>query len=126
MAWPKYDPAYYQAHKAAHQAREKRYKAKPGAKEKRTSYMHRYRLANPDKVKIWRDSNRLRSKERAAGKPMAACCETCGATTELCFDHSHATGKFRGWLCHTCNFALGHAKDNPVLLRALADYLERT
>lgn len=122
--WPKYSSEYYKAHKAAHAARERRYKAKPGAKEKRADYARRYRASNPGKVKAWRDHNRLRSKERAAGRPIAECCEICGSTTELCFDHSHATGKFRGWLCHNCNFALGHAKDDPATLRALATYLE--
>ncbi len=41
-----------------------------------------------------------------------------------CVDHSHKTGKVRGVLCGRCNSALGHAKDNPKVLRALADYLE--
>jgi hypothetical protein len=31
---------------------------------------------------------------------------------------------FRGYLCHHCNLVLGHAADDPALLRVLADYLE--
>ncbi|WP_425584779.1 endonuclease domain-containing protein [Yinghuangia aomiensis] len=42
-----------------------------------------------------------------------------------CVDHSHASGRVRKLLCHSCNLALGHAKDNPGILRALADYLEQ-
>lgn len=38
-------------------------------------------------------------------------------------DHDHVTGLFRGLLCHQCNFILGLAKDNPEILRTLADYL---
>ena len=40
-------------------------------------------------------------------------------------DHSHETGKVRGILCHHCNIAIGMARDNPSLLREMADYVER-
>jgi hypothetical protein len=40
-------------------------------------------------------------------------------------DHSHTTKSIRGVICHLCNAALGFAKDDPNLLRAMADYLER-
>jgi RNase P subunit RPR2 len=31
-------------------------------------------------------------------------CELCGEFTEnIHCDHDHKTGKFRGWLCATCN-----------------------
>jgi hypothetical protein len=39
-------------------------------------------------------------------------------------DHCHATGRVRGLLCAGCNAALGHVKDKPEVLRALAIYLE--
>lgn len=44
---------------------------------------------------------------------------------KLCIDHSHSTGKVRGILCHKCNLILGFANDDPTLLRAAVDYLER-
>jgi len=40
-------------------------------------------------------------------------------------DHCHATGKIRGILCNRCNVLLGHAFDNPKILRQCARYLER-
>jgi hypothetical protein len=38
-------------------------------------------------------------------------------------DHDHKTGKVRGLLCTNCNRMLGHARDNGVILRNAADYL---
>lgn len=56
-------------------------------------------------------------------------CATCGTTDPgsraFHVDHDHATGRVRGLLCSGCNVVLGHVKDDPVLLRELADYLER-
>jgi hypothetical protein len=59
-------------------------------------------------------------------RPCPALCESgCGRpATDL--DHCHLTGAFRGWLCRQCNIALGMAKDQPALLRALAAYLEKS
>jgi hypothetical protein len=55
-----------------------------------------------------------------------SCCPICGGTKKLCMDHSHAAAEFRGWLCNDCNLALGYVKENPAILRALADYLEKS
>lgn len=43
----------------------------------------------------------------------------------LHIDHDHVTGKVRGVLCQWCNLLLGHAREDPVILRAAASYLER-
>lgn len=40
-------------------------------------------------------------------------------------DHDHATGQVRALLCSGCNTGIGHMRDNPQILRAAADYIER-
>jgi hypothetical protein len=39
-------------------------------------------------------------------------------------DHCHDSGAVRGLLCDHCNWAIGHAKDDPMVLRRLQAYLE--
>ena len=41
-------------------------------------------------------------------------------------DHCHVTNKFRGWLCHNCNRALGCFSDNIGRLKRAIDYLEES
>jgi hypothetical protein len=47
-----------------------------------------------------------------------------GKVCRLALDHNHATGQIRGALCSSCNLALGKLNDDPVRLRAAADYLD--
>jgi hypothetical protein len=95
--WRKAHPSYYsKARKAAWEA------AHPGYGNRKA-----------------KESN-LRKQERLAGRKKPTECEACGNDVRLCFDHCHKCKKFRNWLCHNCNVILGHAKDNPELLRKLA------
>lgn len=58
---------------------------------------------------------------------IAGPCTTCGRSdVRRVVDHCHKTGDghVRGVLCDGCNMALGGARDDPKVLRALADYLE--
>lgn len=55
-----------------------------------------------------------------------ACKEFCATGKRLTVDHNHTTGKVRELLCLGCNLAIGNTYENPVTLRALADYLENT
>ena len=48
-----------------------------------------------------------------------------GKPQSLAVDHDHTTFEIRGLLCRHHNMMLGHAKDNPDVLRKGADYLER-
>lgn len=51
-------------------------------------------------------------------------CFTCLAVGKLVVDHDHETGRVRGLLCSNCNVALGMLKDDPAVLRRMADYLD--
>ncbi len=51
-------------------------------------------------------------------------CAICGFGGSLKVDHEHTSGKIRGVLCHNCNVAIGHMRDDPTRLRAAAQYLE--
>ena len=61
-------------------------------------------------------------------------CAICGkppkpdgvrAASKLHADHDHETGASRDLLCVTCNAGIGHFFDDPALLRAAAEYIER-
>lgn len=48
-----------------------------------------------------------------------------GKPLRLAVDHDHKTGKIRGLLCAHCNQAIGKLDDDPKLIRAAADYIDR-
>jgi hypothetical protein len=58
------------------------------------------------------------------GGVCAICCEAPEGY-ELHLDHCHVTGRVRGLLCARCNTALGKFRDDPVILRAAVNYIER-
>jgi hypothetical protein len=113
-----YASKWYYANKERALAKDKAWKAKNRTTQAR---------------KPERERERVRYKQRRealAGRPQAERCEICnraptGHTKATHFDHCHTTGKFRGWLCTKCNTALGLADEDPKILRAIADYIER-
>lgn len=61
-------------------------------------------------------------------------CAICGnppkpdgirAASRLHPDHDHVTNRNRDLLCLSCNVGVGHFRDDPALLRAAAEYIER-
>lgn len=75
---------------------------------------------------VRRHSRAKQGVKNPTGELKVGSCEVCDKwSNPLQLDHCHKTGIMRGWLCGTCNRAAGQAKDDPVLLRKLADYLEK-
>lgn len=115
------------------------------------SCLKQYRLDNKDHVnrrqRAYRDKNRERvrawDREKSRRYTLAKYgltevdydqivedqsgkCKICGRipSDRLVVDHCHDTDIVRGLLCRTCNAAIGQLSDDPLLLRAAADYLE--
>jgi Recombination endonuclease VII len=85
------------------------------------------RAADPEgnrrRCEAFRERKRQRQAE-IAGRPRPDICELCGQPGAIVFDHCHSRGAFRGWICDRCNKVLGLVKDDPLLLRRMAGYLE--
>lgn len=127
----------HQQYRAKNHARvreiERRSKARRAANGQELECTRRRRKNNPEAFR--------RSQWKTNGLPMPTrerpdVCECCGkpetrisrwgTVTVLHLDHCHATGAFRGWLCNSCNLALGRLGDNEDGVRKLLTYLERT
>jgi hypothetical protein len=52
-------------------------------------------------------------------------CEICKRKRKLVLDHCHKSKKIRGWLCGTCNLAIGQLNDNPEYCARAAEYLRK-
>ena len=53
-------------------------------------------------------------------------CDICGSVTKpLDLDHNHGTGKIRGFLCRSCNTALGKFQDSIQILEKAIVYLQK-
>ncbi len=115
-------------------------------KDKRAAAARRRRVNNPDKEKIYAELNRFsiplyKSKHHSNKYGYVMClatkqelkdsftgqCFVCNVPegkTKLHMDHDHKTGKFRGWLCKSCNHALGILQDSSERIENLLIYLK--
>lgn len=109
-------------------------------KEQMREYTRAYSAAHPDKHRArnrryyernhYAINNRTRKRRGLpeATRPQPAGCECCGRSEKdksLNLDHDHVTGRFRGWLCATCNMALGQLGDDIAGVQRLVNYLNR-
>lgn len=112
---------------------------------KQKAYYWTQRESRLAKCKIWRDSNPDYNPNRIARRhgltleqykallvKQAGLCAICGQLAKkLLVDHDHSccAGKrgcgkcVRGLLCSFCNHALGHFRDNAVVVIRAAEYL---
>jgi hypothetical protein len=69
---------------------------------------------DPDRLELLKDR----------GCSICGCGWAPGVDIQMHADHDHATGRFRGVLCGSCNLGIGKFYDNPELLLAAASYLQ--
>lgn len=98
----------------------------PGARERRREYNARPEVVAAQRMnwvrRTYGQAGVAIEERRVAGEP----CEVCGGVTPaMSLDHCHVSGEARGLLCRNCNWALGKVQDDPQILRALADYVEK-
>lgn len=96
--------------------------------------MHR-RRSNPEQQRLRNENFRIRNalrQEALMGRPRPERCEICNSLPRgrgskkaagICFDHDHASGEPRGWLCDRRNKVLGLVGDSTDLLAGLIEYL---
>ena len=58
--------------------------------------------------------------------PVGTCCELCGKTDKIVFDHHHEKNVFRGWLCNGCNRSIGMLGENIENLVNVINYLNKS
>lgn len=96
-----------------------KYENRPENKERkavaaRSRYLRKYGWNEADF-----QTQLVRQKNSCAG------CHTPLDDRTARIDHDHTTGRVRGLLCDSCNWGLGHLKDDPAILRRLMAYLDR-
>lgn len=118
--------------------RERRRDPIEGAMLRERDREKRARMAAQDPEKLRERGRRAHEKTRLAQHGLTpesyaamlerqgGACAICrgGFGTKTCIDHDHTTGAVRGLLCHSCNVALGHFRDDPELLANAIAYLE--
>lgn len=99
----------------------------------------KWRSRNPNYSYTWHLKKRYgitADQYRSMWDAQGGCCAICGnpektmdprfkGIRRLAVDHCHKTGKVRGLLCYLCNNGMGKLGEDPRVLRAAADYLER-
>ena len=104
-----------------------------GNRWKKHPEMGKARMGDKNPAWKWRSDEEKTEKrhlsekkriEKKAWREKSEQCEICWAIDVICYDHDHATGEFRWWICRRCNFALWLVKDNIEILEEMIVYLK--
>lgn len=85
----------------------------------------------PKKMRDWKTKHQVMKRygvtpeEYAKRMATSDCCEICGKTENLCYDHCHDTMKFRGVLCRGCNRSIGQLGDTLQSIMKVVEYLRK-
>jgi hypothetical protein len=90
-------------------------------------YMRRKRATAEGRAHLKMIADKYRYKTALRGRlppyPRPEFCEICHRRKRLCLDHDHVDGKFRGWLCASCNRGLGLLGDSEFRVETALRYL---
>lgn len=89
----------------------------------------KHRVVRRPVCKVCRDKKKKAdpAQKKLHKRPNSLDCPICGDCVDGSYarlDHSHETGKVRGWLCDNCNTALGKLKDSAVVLQRAIDWIK--
>lgn len=119
---------YAKVKKRAYTRWQKRFKSDAVFREKEIERIQAWRATHPEYNKtIW-----LKYQYGITEKEWLDKIASQGGVCAICrkvpkrwhVDHNHISGSVRGILCGPCNQGIGQFKDDPILLRTAADYLE--
>ena len=94
-------------------------------RERSAEYHRRWRQKDLERARLRSRKNNRKGwapgehEKAEAAKFFVTECAVCRSTnprrkTGWCADHSKKTGKFRGFVCHPCNVAIGHVENYGV------------
>lgn len=108
---------YYQEHKEEIIKQNEEYRIKRGPDWWRTvgrKHYHKYK----------KEYSAKRKAKRLASHVFGVC-PICKQYGRLCYDHDHATGLFRSWICGACNIMIGHSYESGRTLFNAIEYLQK-
>lgn len=102
---------YREENREAINARTRELRAKAPEKQRNQRLRHKYGMTQDEYDRMAKAQNHR--------------CAVCDVqpTGKLVVDHCHDKGHVRGLLCHNCNLALGHLKDDIKTAQAAVKYL---
>ena len=93
-------------------------KEHPDTRTDRRDFAYRFGLTEEQ----YRDR---REKQRREGDLCGICRKPLPKDTSAHLDHNHETGELREFVHKECNMAIGLLRDDPVICRLAAEYLEK-